>query len=310
MNPPLLAVALLVTVADAAAAPPTVNRSNAALGARDVPDAINRGMMADAFMDQREALCGREALLFYFDVTPLKQSATSPISRELPTTNAKPQTNRPRVHTVEFLPPPSIREKKILLALEEPTKFEFADTALSDVVDYIKQKHQIEVQLDNKGLADAAVDPSAPITRSVDGIGLRSALRLILEDLDLMYVVQGEVLKITSKADVTFTTRVYPVGDLARTEAGEDDFDSLVEAIVNGVDPTSWDASDGPGTASVVPTAKCLVVYQTYAVHDEVLQLLRALRMGRELLEEKPGLDRATSAREHLRRLWNQGFGR
>ena len=79
---------------------------------------------------------------------------------------------------------PGSAEAKIYSALNEKTKFEFADTALSDVVDYIKQKHEIEVQLDNKGLADAAVDPSAPITRSVDGISLRSALRLILEDLD------------------------------------------------------------------------------------------------------------------------------
>ena len=73
---------------------------------------------------------------------------------------------------------PGSAEAKIYSALNEKTKFEFADTALSDVVDYIKQKHEIEVQLDNKGLADAAVDPSAPITRSVDGISLRSALSL------------------------------------------------------------------------------------------------------------------------------------
>ena len=78
----------------------------------------------------------------------------------------------PQSSPVEFLPLLSPNEKKIYEALNEKTKFEFADTALSDVVDYIKQKHGIEVQLDNKGLADAAIDPSAPITRSVDGIKL------------------------------------------------------------------------------------------------------------------------------------------
>ena len=48
------------------------------------------------------------------------------------------------------------------------------------------------------------------------GISLRSALRLILEEFDLTYVVQDEVLKITSKekADEILTTRVYPVADL------------------------------------------------------------------------------------------------
>jgi len=111
---------------------------------------------------------------------------------------------------------PGSSEEKIYRELGNSTDLEFADTPLSDVVDFIKNKHEIEIQLDSKGLTDAAVDPSAPITRSVKGISLRSALRLILEEFDLTYVVQDEVLKITSKekADEILTTRVYPVADL------------------------------------------------------------------------------------------------
>ncbi len=111
---------------------------------------------------------------------------------------------------------PGSSEEKIYRELGNSTDLEFADTPLSDVVDYIKSKHDIEIQLDPKGLTDAAVDPSAPVTKSVKGISLRSALRLILEEFDLTYVVQDEVLKITSKekADEILTTRVYPVADL------------------------------------------------------------------------------------------------
>ncbi len=64
---------------------------------------------------------------------------------------------------------------EILQHLDELTDLEFADTPLSDVVDYIKNKHQFEIQLDSKGLTDAAVDPSVAITRSVKGISLRGA---------------------------------------------------------------------------------------------------------------------------------------
>ena len=66
------------------------------------------------------------------------------------------------------------RKKRSIVNWETTTDLEFADTPLSDVVDYIKNKHEIEIQLDPKGLTDAAVDPSAPVTRSVKGISLRT----------------------------------------------------------------------------------------------------------------------------------------
>ena len=56
---------------------------------------------------------------------------------------------------------PGSSEEKIYRELGNTTDPEFADTPLSDVVDYIKNKHEIEIQLDSKGLTDAAVDPSA-----------------------------------------------------------------------------------------------------------------------------------------------------
>ena len=59
---------------------------------------------------------------------------------------------------------PGSSEEKIYRELGNTTDLEFADTPLSDVVDYIKNKHDIEIQLDSKGLTDAAVDPSAPVT--------------------------------------------------------------------------------------------------------------------------------------------------
>jgi hypothetical protein len=45
---------------------------------------------------------------------------------------------------------------------------------------------------------------------------LRSALKLMLEPHELTYVIQDEVMQITTvtKADEKLTTRVYPVADL------------------------------------------------------------------------------------------------
>jgi len=107
-------------------------------------------------------------------------------------------------------------EQKIYAALDEPTEIDFAEQPLSDVVEYLKQRHGIEIQLDDKALADAGAATDTPITRSIKGITLRSALKLLLSDLDLTYVIRNEVLMITSKteAENMLVTKVYPVGDL------------------------------------------------------------------------------------------------
>lgn len=84
-------------------------------------------------------------------------------------------------------------------ALDENTELDFAEQPLSDVIDYLKQRHDVEIQINNKALIDAGVGTDTPITRVIKGITLRSALKMILDELDLTYVVQNGTLMITSK---------------------------------------------------------------------------------------------------------------
>jgi hypothetical protein len=107
-------------------------------------------------------------------------------------------------------------ESKILAALDEKTELDFADQPLEEVIDYLQQRHEIPIQLDGRALSDAGVGTDTPITRSIKGITLRSALKLLLSELDLTYVIRNEVLMITSKteAENMLSTRVYPVADL------------------------------------------------------------------------------------------------
>src|SRR5262249_29740363 len=55
-----------------------------------------------------------------------------------------------------------------------------------------------------------------PITLQLSGVTFRSTLKLLLEPQQLTYVVEDEVMKITTttKASDRLSTRVYPVGDL------------------------------------------------------------------------------------------------
>lgn len=107
-------------------------------------------------------------------------------------------------------------EAKIRQALKDTTEVDFDETPLEDVVKYLKDLHGIEIQLDVRSLADAQIGSGIPVTKKVKGISLRSALHLILNDLNLTYMISDEVLLVTTpdRANRTIETRVYPVIDL------------------------------------------------------------------------------------------------
>jgi len=107
-------------------------------------------------------------------------------------------------------------EKKILQQLDSPTQLEFSETPLNDVIQYLKDFHKIEIQLDKKALEAAGVNTDKAVTINLKGVSLRSALRLLLRELDLTYIIQNEVLLITSpdEAQNRLSTKVYPVADL------------------------------------------------------------------------------------------------
>jgi ferric-dicitrate binding protein FerR (iron transport regulator)/tetratricopeptide (TPR) repeat protein len=101
-------------------------------------------------------------------------------------------------------------EKRVQDALRSPTHLEFVEAPLQDVIDYLKDLHGIEIQVDKKALDDVGIANDTPITKQLKGISLRSALRLILRDLDLTYVIQDEVLLITTpeEAESSLTSGV------------------------------------------------------------------------------------------------------
>ena len=125
-------------------------------------------------------------------------------------------TERRKKYEVVDIAPLSPVEERIRDSLSEPVSFNFLDTPLEDVAAFLRQYVGVNVILDKRGLSEANVDVDEPVTLQLDGISFKSALKLILDDLDLTYVIEDEVLKITSKisAEGKFTTRVYPVLDL------------------------------------------------------------------------------------------------
>jgi hypothetical protein len=177
---------------------------------------------------------------------------------------------------------------KINAALATPAEIDCKEMPLRELVARLNKRHKIEIQLDALGLKELVVDPDCPITKHLSGTTLRSALRLVLDDLGLKYAIHSEVLLITSPAraesDEFMLTKFYPVKDLilVRNEHDEiqTDFRPLMDLIQNLVVTKSWDENGGNGTiAAYVFQDRCLlVVNQTQKVHEEIADLLATLR--------------------------------
>ena len=105
-------------------------------------------------------------------------------------------------------------ERRIYRALNQRGEVNFNGTPLSGVVKYFKAAYGIPIVIDDKALEAEGVTPEEPITIELPTISFRSTLKLILEPLQLTYVIEDEVMRITSRNTSANVVRVYPVGDL------------------------------------------------------------------------------------------------
>ncbi|TWT47676.1 VWA domain-containing protein [Botrimarina hoheduenensis] len=127
-------------------------------------------------------------------------------------------TERRRKYASVDLAGESDSEQKINAELKKPLRssLDFQDTALEEIITFIREEYEIEIQLDEPGLDDAGIGPDEPVSVNLRNISLRSALRLMLKPLELTYIVSDEVLLITSEQQALerLSVKVYPVADL------------------------------------------------------------------------------------------------
>jgi hypothetical protein len=176
-------------------------------------------------------------------------------------------------------------ERRIRDALASPTTIEFVETPFKDFVEYLRDLHHIQIQLDSPAFKDAGIDESVNVTKSLRGISLGSALKLILDELQLKYVVHHGVLIITTPAKAEseeyMGTRFFPVEDLVAIEGdGSVNVQPLSDLLVNSVASKSWVDNGGMGTVSgfVVGNRVLLVVSQSEEVCEQIEKTLEKLR--------------------------------
>jgi hypothetical protein len=229
--------------------------------------------------------------------------AAETVVPEHPEANDAPARRRPRTQAAVSPATESVAQtaeslggvdaeanQKIKDALKSPTQIEFVETPLSDVIDYLRDYHEIQIQFEEKALSEVGIGTDTPVTINVKGISLRSALRTMLRRLSLAFTVQDGMLCITTPEDAEcqMETKIYPIGDLvlppnASGQSPDDqqaDFDSLIDLLSTTVKPQAWDSVGGAGSISPYEngSALAIVVNQTQEVHEEIEDVLAKLR--------------------------------
>ena len=92
-------------------------------------------------------------------------------------------------------------EVEIQRALRKPVEVDFTNQSLSEVITQLGNLAGVTIYLDPQGLAAEGATTDMPVTlRLQREIALKSALNIILEQFGLTYMVQDEVLKVTSES--------------------------------------------------------------------------------------------------------------
>jgi hypothetical protein len=128
--------------------------------------------------------------------------------------------------------------------------------------------------LDKAALSDEGIALDQPVTLKLAGVTLESVLHLLLEPVQMDWLVQDEVLKITTRswAEKHPETRTYDIHNLL--DAGHKHED-LIAAITKCIEPASW--SGKQATAGISHTGGVLVIRQSQRVHSDIAHLLEEL---------------------------------
>ena len=187
-------------------------------------------------------------------------------------------------------------QTEIQLALGKLVSLECTDVPLIKVIREIKGMIDVNVVVDEGALAEEGVSIKAPINIVLSGISARSALKLILEPLQLTFIEDDEVLKITNRvrAKGELIVATYAIDDLVRVLAQDamttttnakspkenrvEELKAVSELITKTISPDSWDVAGGRGTIQLFGVTDSLVIRQTNDVHIEIGELLEQIR--------------------------------
>ena len=162
--------------------------------------------------------------------------------------------------------------------LSEKASFEFHKIPILQVAQEISKQQKLPLDVNMMALEEIGLSPDSPISFQGQDITLRSSLRAIVANLDLVYQLRNESLEITTPdaAESQLLTRIYWLEALGISKGGAAD---LVGIIEGSIQTDTWASFGGPSTIAKMDTARpAIIVSSTYFVHEEITAMFKALR--------------------------------
>ncbi len=174
------------------------------------------------------------------------------------------------------------KEKAILKALDAPVTIMFEGSTFEAAIDYLQTLSGVTIIADKGTLERAGINYDTPVNVRKMRVSLRTALRKVLGEYGLTYIVEKETIHVLTndEAKTKMTVRTYYLGDLAaatdfswgpafsRLQMAQN-VASLIQTIVGTVEPDSWQTNnpDAKGTIMFDPVHLTLIVKQSAEVH-------------------------------------------
>lgn len=175
---------------------------------------------------------------------------------------------------------------RITEAMSKTVSITLHDKTLKQAMRHIALMADFNCVLDMDGLKDVGATPDSVVNVKMRKVKLHSAFDQLLRPLKLTYIIEDEVLKVTSARRLGNApiTRFYPVPDLvASVKDGEAiiDFDTIAQRIETTILPESWKANGGAASIQKCESKLSLVVRQSRSGHDAIAMLLKKIRRER-----------------------------
>ena len=178
----------------------------------------------------------------------------------------------------------SAADRKVYEALDQNTSLEFPDNTLQEIVDFLQQKHQLRIRLDEQALTDAGLDTESRVNLVINEVPLSTSLTLLLENVNgtkLGYYVDRGILFITTsdRMEGEDKLRFY-------------DLSGDIENLAQAVEAYAMKSLEGDqGYLQITSLGDCLAIETTYAKHQKIEEFITGalqLTAAREVVGKEP----------------------
>ena len=248
-----------------------------------VKDSGDRIVSAQQFFNEQHELHEKKALAFNSQWLDVEKSSIMPTG-DISFPRNWAELSKRRLKNNEL----TATERAILKALAAPITVDLTEQRFGGVIDWFQKQMGQTIVLDKPALDDLNVNSeSTTVTLHLEKVSTRTALKKILADLGLTYVIKEETIFVTTpaKAKDMMTVRTYYMGDLVphydisfnnivgQLQAAQA-VAQLVNMITNNIDKDSWEVNgkEGGGTIVFDPVSMSLIVKQSAELHMKMKQ--------------------------------------